>query len=144
MKLKKMIFVVGISLLSLCSYAASTKNSNISLVGGTISPRQTLQIATDKLVPGGSYTVMCTISDSNNKANPVTVKVNVAYPAGWGGGQITLNGNYINGSQFSLTQVDNQLQLTRIQSVTPISITNLDQSDSVKVSDCVAIAETGN
>lgn len=144
MKLSHISTVAGILMLSLSSYAANVKSSNINLVGGTISPRETLAISTDKLLPGGSYKVTCKITDPNNKNNPVILNVNAT---GEGGASclIVLNDTWIGGPQFSLPQVDNTIQITNVyNNRTPIKILNLDQTDSVKFSDCVAVAQAGN
>lgn len=131
---KNILLFIGMLVLSTSSFAGNMlKSSNISLIGGTISPRESLKISTDKLMPEVIYSVICKINDPNNQKNKVILTTNTSNPY--------VNGKWV-GSQFVLTQVDNIIRFDGIYFDFPIVLTNTDQSDSVTVSDCIATPST--
>ncbi|MBA2655348.1 MAG: hypothetical protein H0U71_09850 [Gammaproteobacteria bacterium] len=132
MKIKQVGLFLGTLLLTLSSYA-NLKSSSITLIGGTIKPHETLTIALTSLLPGVKYNVTAKINDANNKKNKVILKAEQVGEYGYSWWGITLNGRYISGSQFMLNQVDNTVDFELSDCTTPITITNLDDADSVIV-----------
>ncbi len=111
---------------------ASLKNSNITLIGGSIKPHETLVISLSPLLPNVSYNVLAKINDPNNKKNKVILKVLQEDD----GGSMTaffVNNVLVAGPQFRLTQVDNTVILRVWNNINPITITNLDDTDYVTV-----------
>lgn len=153
MKLARISFLIALLTLTTASFAGNLRSSNVTLPGGTINPRETLEITSDKLVPNGTYKLMCSITDSTNKTDPVLIQLNstpTMYATGWGGSsKIILNGTEVSSSsnpsvQLKLTQISNSLEVTNLTtgwySSSLLSITNLDQDHPVTVSNCRAVA----
>lgn len=146
MKLNKNIIFLAAFSMSCASFAGNLKSSNISLDGGgTLKPRESLSISLDKLVAGGSYHVTCKITDPNNQKNKVSLVVSdYDSMSPMGGGRIVVNGSEISSggrAQVELSQVSNVVEFFNVWQNNYLSFTNLDQDDSVTISDCVAVAK---
>lgn len=141
MKLTKLIASISLLCLTTLCFAAGVKNSNINLPGGTIAPNGVFKIDTSKLNPNGMYVISCNINYSKYADNKLFLSVKAYSGQGIGASTFTLNGEYV-GSQFSLPQASNNLQITNIRNITDLSIANLDHDDSVTVSSCVATPQT--
>lgn len=135
MKLAKNFLLLIVLATTFSAFAA--KSSNIQLGGGTVAPKESLTIPLDKLMSGGSYYVHCQIADVNNDKNKVMMLFNVVYSLTG----VTLNGKYIFGTPA-------QARLNKTNTVVigevgarngAVIFGNMDQDDSVEVSNCVAI-----
>lgn len=133
----KFTLVISGLILSTSIFAGNTlKNSSINLnVSGVIKPHETLTIATDKLLNDVGYDVVCKIKDPNNAKNPAYIKMTGTYYY-----------NEVNGwpcyDQAKLDQVNNTLVMGYISNYTPVTITNIDNDDTIEVENCVATPST--
>lgn len=132
MKIKQKAIFLAIFLMT-GSCFANLKSSNITLTGGTINPHETLSISLSPLMPDVAYKVIAKITDPNNKKNKVILKAGQDSGYGFSYDNITVNGTWISGSQFSLNQIENTVEFTNLFGIDPITITNLDDTDSVTV-----------
>lgn len=150
MKISRVILLVCMFMLNAVVQANdfSVRSSNIPLANGAINPRETFLIATDKLIPGASYRLVCKITDTNNKNNQAILNINIIPSSVFDmtTPETILNGVVIPGgnkTQLKLTQIDNILELHGILKDNQVNVTNLDQTDSVTIS-CAATAQTSN
>lgn len=112
--------------------------------GGVVKSKETLSLSLDKLVAGGSYHRVCKITDPNNQKNKVSLVFSTfgaVMPTGTG--RITLNGSEVGmgQAQVQLNNVNNIVEYFNMYQQYALAFKNLDQDDSVTVSDCVATAE---
>jgi hypothetical protein len=137
--LKKVGFVLVALVLSVSVFAGNNKlrSSSMTLASGTINPRESFNIATNGLMKDVNYNVVCKINDPNNKKNSAYIKVDLGDTCFWSNISAVLNGSFL-GSQGKLTQVDNVLEIMNVKNDSTLSITNLDQDDSISVGSCVA------
>ncbi len=151
--MKKYLLTTTLVASFICAHPAFARMavSNVGLQGGIITPTDHLDISLKKLVVGGRYNVQCTIVDQNNATNPVviTVAVTQSTPLGYDGqnGDILLNGTNIgytagtNGpTQAHLPAVKSILEVDSTYNNNVLTITNLDQNDTITVSNCTAVA----
>lgn len=137
MAMKKVGLLCSALLLSSSVFAANLKTSLITIQGGVIKPRETFNLITDKLVPNVDYTLTCKIKDANNGKNAAYIKINSFswWPS------YDLNGEQFYG-QVKLNQVDNTLTLSNVDTYSSVSITNLDNDDTVELVSCTATPST--
>lgn len=123
-------------LITTFSAVANLKNSNITLGGGIVGPKETLSISLDKLVGNGEYNVQCQIIDSNNDKNKVMMVFDVASSLTG----VTLNGKYASTpAQLKLSK-NNTLLFSEVGTRNgALVFTNMDLDDSVEVKNCVAV-----
>lgn len=137
MALKKLALLTAAILLSSGAFA-NFKAANLTIPGGIIKPHEIFTLASDKLVPGASYSLTCTIKDSNNSKNPVFIRVFVRdNTTGTGPGALQLNGESFYG-QTTLTQITNTLVIPNFTTSTTTTISNLDNTDSIELVGCNA------
>jgi hypothetical protein len=138
--------LIGFCLLILVSggvFADNLGNPDINLFTGSVDvgPTQVRKISLDKLVSGFSYKVTCKITDPNNQNNkvPMLFSTDNMFPVPMQ--KFSLNGVDIS-SQAYLPMKDNILVAVRIgHDSTYLNFANADQTDSVSISNCVAIPE---
>lgn len=124
-----------LSLLLFLSYSVFGKDQPrpIAVHGGTLKPHETLALNSAGLQDGCIYILSCKIKDLNNAKNHVHLRV-----FSWDYDQaLTLNGKSVD-NQFVLDQVDNNLLIGNFDNFSGITITNLDDNDSVELS-CMAV-----
>lgn len=153
MKLARFGILITLLTLTAASFAGTLKSSNVSIPGGTINPRESLELASDSLVPYSVYNVMCDIADPTNKTDPTTIQLKAYFENGSGSNSsVSLNGNqYSFGSghslQLKLPQTANTFAISNISPYgdgSILTIYNLDQKHAITVSNCRAVAATAN
>lgn len=121
----------------------SAKTPIINLVDRVVvAPTQTYKLSMQKLAQNGIYNVYCTIVDGNNSANKAILAFSADGVSG-ANGDYYLNGQSIGpivlNIQYTLPQANNSFKATKIyQWNNSLNFTNLDQTDSVELDNCIA------
>lgn len=145
--MKKILIATILILASGIANAAGMQSTSIPLTGGVIQPKDTLKIDFKPLVAQAPYQVTCTISVPAAGVNVVEImpQYRTQAPIIWSP-SYSLNGNTFN-TVGVLTQTDNAFVAQTIEKLsgpTSLNISNLDTSNQVTVSNCIANPVVGN
>lgn len=136
MSLKKITACVLFAIASSSVYAMPN-TSDRTLEGGVIAPNQTLTISLDKLTPGAPYDITCTLV-SDHKANQAVDDLLVNSTCfSLNGAPVTCNSPVAH-LPVSSGPVTVMIPNVNTSMIDVVKYTNLDDTDTLTASDCVA------